>query len=75
MLKNQRNNLQAKPGTPQPIQWVDCHIPHVDTLHPGTRTPAEREAKKSAASSAAPSVQRIKSECEHCSFIGNNILD
>ena len=42
MLKNQRNTLPAHPGQPQPLQWADCHIPHVDTVHPGTRSQSER---------------------------------
>jgi len=44
MLKNHRNTLQAKPGQPQPLQWADCHIPHIDTLYPGTRSLSERLA-------------------------------
>jgi len=58
MLKNHRNTLQARPGKPQPLQWADCHIrgpreqvlvrgvviPHVDSVYPGTRSQAERQA-------------------------------
>ena len=44
MLKNQRNTLQAKPAKPQPLQWADCHLPHVDTPYPGTRSLSERRA-------------------------------
>jgi hypothetical protein len=39
MLKNQRN-LQPAPR----LQWADCHIPHIDTLHPATRSLSERRA-------------------------------
>jgi len=44
MLKNQRNTLQAKPGQPQPLRWADCHIPHTDSVYPGTRSLSERLA-------------------------------
>ena len=44
MLKNQRNTLQARSGQPLPLQWADCHIPHIDTVYPGTRSLSERRA-------------------------------
>jgi hypothetical protein len=44
MLKNQRNTLHAKSGQPQPLQWADCHIPHIDTVYLGTRSQAQRQA-------------------------------
>jgi len=44
MLKNQRNTLQARSGQPLPLQWADCHIPHIDTVYPGTRSLSKRRA-------------------------------
>ena len=45
MLKNQRNTLQARPGQPQPLQWADCHSPHVDTSLPGARSQAPARSR------------------------------
>ena len=44
MLKNHRNTPQANSGQPQPLQWADCHIPHIDTVYLGTRSVSERRA-------------------------------
>jgi len=49
MLPKERKILPADPGTPQPITWVDCHIPHVDTLHTMTRSQAGRRSSEAPA--------------------------
>ena len=41
MLKNQRNNLLAH-AVPQPLRWADCHLPHIETVYPGTRSQSDR---------------------------------
>jgi len=41
MLKNQRNNLLAN-AVPQPLRWADCHLPHTETVYPGTRSQSDR---------------------------------
>jgi len=67
MLKNPPNRLQAQPGIPQPLpgipagcsmpaglQWADCHLPHVDTPHPGTRSHAQRQPDTANSADATP---------------------
>jgi len=52
MLINQANRLQAVPGSPLPVTWVDCHIPHVDTIHPLALAAARRQAGTASANAA-----------------------
>ena len=75
MLKNQANHLQALPGSPLPVTWVDCHIPHVDTIHPLALAAARRQAgtasantanSASTANPANPAPRRTTSEQSVC---------
>lgn len=43
MTVTEPQELQAQSGADR-LQWNDCHIPHIDTAYPCTRSAAERLA-------------------------------